>query len=94
MRRIKLLSRTLDLPIDRIFFDQIRAGTKTEEFRARTEHWKVRLEGREYTEIRFRAGYKPDSPKMYVEFKGVKKPWFKGHYAIQLGKILSVENCD
>ena len=86
--------KTLDLPIDRFFFDQILAGTKTEEFRDRTDYWKPRLEGRDYDEIRFRAGYKKDSPKMYVEFKGVKKPAFRKHYAIQLGKILRTENCE
>ena len=86
--------KTLDLPIDRFFFDQILAGTKTEEFRDRTDYWKTRLEGRDYDEVRFRAGYQKDSPKMYVEFKGVKKPLFKKHCAIQLGKILRTENCE
>jgi hypothetical protein len=84
----------LDLHIEQFFFDQILAGTKTEEFRDRTEYWKTRLEGREYDEIRFREGYKPDSPKMYVEWKGVKKPPLGKQYAIQLGKILRLENCD
>ena len=83
----------LDLPIERVFFEQILAGTKTEEFRNRTEYWKKRLEGREYDEIRFRAGYNADSPKMYVEFKGVKKPFLRDYYAIQLGRILRTENC-
>lgn len=85
--------RILDLPIKRVFFDRIRAGTKTEEFRDRTDFWKSRLEGREYDEIRFRAGYQSDSPIMYIEFKGVKKPPRENYYAIQLGKILRTENC-
>lgn len=84
----------LDLPIKRLYFDQILTGSKTEEFRERTEYWKTRLEGREYDEIRFRAGYKSDSPKMYVEWKGLKKPLRGKYYAIQLGKVLKIENCD
>ena len=89
----QLEKRILDLPIERFFFDQILAGTKTEEFRDRTEYWKTRLEGRDYDEIRFRAGYKPDSPKMFVEFRGVKILSDENSYAIQLGKILRLENC-
>jgi len=84
--------RILDLPIKRQFFDQILARTKTEEFRDLGEYWRAKLEGREYDEMRFRAGYKPDSPKMYAEFKGVKK--LKDCYAIQIGEILRVENVD
>lgn len=93
-RKDIIKTKILDLPIDRVFFDQILAGTKTEEFRDRTDYWKTRLEGREYDEIRFRAGYRKDSPKMYVEFKGAKKPMLRKHYAIQLGKILRTENCE
>ena len=84
--------RELDMPIKRHFFDQILNGTKTEEFRKRTKYWKVRLEDREYDLVRFRAGYDEKSPRMWVEFKGVKDSP-DGNYAIQLGKIVRTKHC-
>ena len=80
--------RVLHLNLHREFFDEIVRGEKLEEFRDRIDHWKARLDGREYDIIRFTNGYGPDVPEMDVEWKGVKKRFNK--YAIQLGKVLSI----
>ncbi|THH37898.1 hypothetical protein [Neolewinella litorea] len=71
----------LHIPIKREYFDAIRAGEKTEEYRAYSPFWISRLgvtddEGqladfRQYDIVRFRNGYEPDSPVMDVEFQGI-----------------------
>lgn len=47
----------LTLSLKGEYFDQIKAGTKTEEFRLYTEYWKKRLEGRTYDRIVLTRGY-------------------------------------
>jgi hypothetical protein len=85
--------RVLHLNLVRECFDAVANGTKTEEYRDRTDYWKTRLKGREYDIIRFRNGYGPDVPEMDVEWKGVEKVVRKGlpQYAIRLGKIVRLK---
>lgn len=57
----------LTLPIKKKWFDMIAKGEKLEEYRNYTEYYKSRF--RKYAkeaefEIRFRAGYRSDSPLM------------------------------
>ena len=57
----------LTLPIKRKWFDMIASGEKKEEYRDFTEYYKSRF--RKYAasshfKIRFRAGYRADSPLM------------------------------
>ena len=47
----------LTLPLNFIYFDQIKAGTKVEEFRLRTPFWTRRLAGRSYDRIVLTRGY-------------------------------------
>jgi hypothetical protein len=86
--------RVLHLNLVRELFDAVANGTKTEEYRDRSDYWKTRLEGREYDIIRFRNGYGRDVPEMDVEWKGVEKTVRKGlpQYAIKLGKIIRVRS--
>lgn len=51
------MTRTLTLPLKGEYFDQIKAGTKREEFRLVTPHWRKRLEGRTYDRIELTRGY-------------------------------------
>jgi len=48
---------SLTLPLNGVYFDQIKAGTKTEEFRLRTPFWTKRLAGRSYDRIVLTRGY-------------------------------------
>ena len=48
---------TLMLPVKRVYFDSIKAGTKGEEFRLVTPYWTKRLVGREYDQIIVTLGY-------------------------------------
>lgn len=49
--------KTLTLHLKAIYFEQIKAGTKTQEFRLRTPYWRKRLEGREYNFVVVTLGY-------------------------------------
>lgn len=60
----------LYVTIKRLYFDQIKAGTKKEEFRLVTSYWKKRLEGRSYSSIVFINGYNADSPRLEVQYLG------------------------
>lgn len=48
---------TLTLALKGEYFDAIRAGTKSEEFRLLTPYWRKRLEGRTYDHIELTRGY-------------------------------------
>jgi hypothetical protein len=52
-----VMSDTLILPLKGLYFDQIVAGTKTEEFRLVTPYWRKRLEGRTYKTLVLTRGY-------------------------------------
>lgn len=49
--------RTLTLPLKAEYFDAIKAGSKSEEFRLVTAYWRQRLEGRIYDRIELTKGY-------------------------------------
>ncbi|MDH1341863.1 ASCH domain-containing protein [Ectopseudomonas oleovorans] len=52
---------TLHLPLKGEYFDQIKAGTKPDEFRLANDYWRKRLVGRTYDRIELTRGY----PKRY-----------------------------
>lgn len=65
------MKRVLHLPVKKIYFDQIKAGLKPEEFRLQNEYWKKRLEGREYDEVHIKLGY----PKADDHERILISPW-------------------
>ncbi len=90
----------LYVPIDKKWFDQIFAGTKTSEYREYKEFWIKRLMNpdgtyKKYDVIHFRNGYNPDSRFIVVELKEIKiikekVSWFRSdkYFELVLGKIL------
>ncbi|MBR3239126.1 MAG: ASCH domain-containing protein [Oscillospiraceae bacterium] len=64
----------LTLPIKRKWFDMIASGEKLEEYRAITPYYASRFtnvmrfqkDGKEQFHVRFRAGYRAESPTMIV----------------------------
>ena len=48
---------SLVLPLKAEFFNAIKAGTKTEEYRLRNAYWRRRLEGREFAQVVLTLGY-------------------------------------
>ena len=84
--------KILHLNLYRKYFDAIVNGTKTIEYRKKTDYWKKRIEGREYDIIKFRNGYAKDAPTMLVEYGGYEIGWngIGEEYRIKLGKITEV----
>jgi hypothetical protein len=91
--------KILYLPLEKEYFEQIKAGTKTSEFRKYKEFWINRLTNpdgsfKHYDLILFQNGYRKDAPQMLVEFKGIKinknmagfLRWEK-EFEIALGKV-------
>ena len=81
------MKKILHLNLYRKFFDDIADGTKTTEYRDKTDYWKRRIEGRQYDIIKFRNGYATDAPTMLVEYNGYD---ITDRYEIKLGKITEV----
>jgi len=84
--------KILHLNLYRKYFDAIVNGTKTIEYRKKTDYWKKRIEDRGYDIIKFRNGYAKDAPTMLVEYGGYEVG-FNGigeEYRIKLGKIIEV----
>jgi hypothetical protein len=53
------MSDDLVLHLKREYFDQIKSGEKTEEYRLVTDYWTKRLEGRQYKFVVLLCGYPP-----------------------------------
>lgn len=61
----------LVLPLKAEFFNAIKAGTKTEEYRLRNAYWRRRLEGREFAQVVLTLGY----PARYDLARLLVLPW-------------------
>ena len=91
--------KVLHMTLKKKWFDLILSSVKTEEYREIKPYWDTRL-SKEYDIIRFRNGYKKDSPVFDVELKGIKKGTGKREwggssevvYILQLGQILTSLN--
>jgi hypothetical protein len=68
---VKTVSRDLVLHVKRIYFEQIRDGSKPEEFRLCSLYWKKRLEGRSYDRVIVALGY----PQMDDSERILTRPW-------------------
>ena len=62
---------TLHLSLIGDYFHQIKAGTKTKEYRLCNEYWSKRLIGRSYTRIEMAWGY----PKADNTERRISCPW-------------------
>lgn len=63
--------RTLTLPLKAMYFNQIKSGEKTEEYRLCNEYWSKRLMGREYDQIVLTLGY----PRADDAERRMTRPW-------------------
>ena len=62
---------TLTIPLTGKYFDQIKAGTKPEEYRLANEFWRKRLEGRSYDHIVLTRGY----PRREDHSRRLEREW-------------------
>lgn len=70
------MSADLIIPVNGVYFDQIKAGTKTEEYRLVKDFWSKRLEGREYRNVIMTRGFpKADNADLRVvlRWRGFKR---------------------
>lgn len=65
------LPRILTLPVNGLYFDQIKSGEKVFEYRLRTAYWQKRIEGREYDQIVITRGY----PKRDDNSRRLTRKW-------------------
>ena len=63
--------KNLTLHLKKEYFDQIAAGTKTEEYRLVTPYWAKRLEFRAYDNVVLLFGY----PKNGDKSREIVRPW-------------------
>ncbi len=94
--------KVLFLTLKKEFYDQIKNGEKTSEFREYKKHWIQKLlnedgSSKTYDLILFQNGYQTNAPQMLVEFKRVKINkerinWFKSekYFEIELGKVILI----
>lgn len=83
-------NKPLYLTLLKRWFDLIKSGQKTREYREIKPYWTKRLVNREYSCIIFRNGYNKNSPTMSVEYLGYDIENINGIsvYSLRLGKIL------
>ena len=103
------MGNILHLTLKKKWFDLIAMGLKKHEYREMKPYWEKRLVGDDgvgkvFDVVNFRNGYRPDSPVMDVEFKGIgftnDKFWTPKHgekiegavIIITLGAVLKIEN--
>jgi hypothetical protein len=63
-------SKTLHLVLKGVYFDQIKAGVKTVEYREIKPYWDNRLVGREYDQIKLRRGYQKNAETLLFRWLG------------------------
>ena len=88
----------LILPLKAEYFNAIKAGTKTEEFRLRTMYWTRRLHGRTFDRVVLMLGYPSrddETRRLVVPWRGMREttithPHFGSEpvevFAIQVGE--------
>lgn len=91
--------RILHMTLHKIWYNQILAGLKKEEYREIKPYWTNRL-SKEYDVIIFTNGYRPNSRQMKIEYLGyeikdILHPITNQKetvYALKLGNILEIKN--
>jgi len=63
--------RILHLPVKAFYFNQIKAGTKIDEYRLQSDYWRNRLVDRQYDEVYIKLGY----PKKDDHERIIVRPW-------------------
>ena len=93
-------SKILSLNLKKRYFDQIKRGVKTSEYRLYKIYWIKRLMNKDgsfkhFDFVHFSNGYHSKAPKMLVECNSIKITrrknmsfWFRKYFEIRLGKVI------
>lgn len=85
----------LILPVKRIYFEQIKGGSKVEEFRLVTDFWRKRLYARSYDRVVITLGYpKRDdaSRRMVFGYRGFRTTTITHpHFGDQPVKVFAID---
>lgn len=93
--------KPLYLPMQKVWFDEIETGKKTEEYREGTNHYKSRffkfdkngepIAVRNYSTVLLQEGYNSGARRMLIEVNSVQ---YDGDFTIFLGEIIERLNFD
>lgn len=85
--------KTLHLHVNFEYFDQIKDGTKKEEYRE-SDKWKAKLDANNYTNIRIYRGYQKASPETVIDlpYKGyIEKTITHKHFEDKETKVCAID---
>ena len=68
----KAYHRVLFLILTEYWFDKIKSGEKTHEYREARDYWNIRLAGKRFDHVCFRRGYK-SKEKMIFTVKSIER---------------------
>lgn len=66
------MEKDLFLILKTRYFNEIKAGTKTSEYRLMTEYWLNRLTSNDWQFVTFQLGYAKDAPRIRKEIVEIK----------------------
>jgi hypothetical protein len=86
--------RVLHLTLQRVWFDKIKAGRKTEEYREKKPYWQTRLfrkngGPKQFSFIEFRNGYRSNAERMRFRFDGISET--EEQFVIKIGERVKVK---
>lgn len=89
--------RTLHLPLKRRYFEQIRDGSKAEEYRLCTPFWRKRLEGKAFDRIVLTLGYPPTTDaarRLELPWRGCSiKTITQPHFGASPVQVFAIDVC-
>ncbi|MBR5625969.1 MAG: hypothetical protein IKW67_04290 [Alphaproteobacteria bacterium] len=63
--------KILNLVLTDFWFEQIKSGIKTHEYRVAKDYWVTRFQNNNYTHVQFQKAYRKNAEKMIFEIKSI-----------------------
>lgn len=91
-------TNNLFLIVKKQYFEEIKSGIKTKEYKLATDYFSKKLIGRNYRTVTFQNVYSANSEKLVLEYKGVDLEYFQCEFfgqnkvlvfSIALGEIIN-----
>lgn len=78
------MQKPLFLIVKRKWFDLIKVGEKTTEFRDATEYWEKRILNKNFSHVVFQMGYSKNAPRLEMEISDIRVAIRKGKQTIMI----------